>query len=95
MIKQVSPELFVGNHLEQVRVGRTDHPDIGIFGFKDMEQHRLFVESQQRQVLQDDCSAVGVFEVALNPVVGFAAVGLGVMLSDVRCAPASITMMGF
>ena len=43
----------------------------------------MLVEGQQLQVLEDDCSAVGVCEVHFYSIVGLATVGFWVMLSNV------------
>ena len=85
-IEQVCSELLVLHHLEDVRVCDADNPDIGMLGLKDMEQNRLLIEGQQLQVLKDDCSSIGIGEVTLYPVVGFATVRLWVVFPDVRCA---------
>ena len=63
-------------------VGSTDDAHIGVFLFQNVQKYRLFLESEQLDVLNHQCAALCLQKVALNAVIRLAAVRFRVMSAD-------------
>ena len=82
-------ECLCRNHTQQVVVCRAYDTHIGMFGFEDMEHHRLFVEVEQMNVLYNDCASGTFAEITLDAVVYLALFRFRVMVTD-KCGTSGI-----